>query len=211
MQLAEQSYPVTDLAVAGPNLQTVEWIRRTGARDVAEIGVYRGYTSRAIAELLAGDGTLHLLDYTDRVVPVADALRADGHRNVLSVPNSRRLLDSYNWSLMRLIEEHEEPIFDYVFLDGAHTWAFDALAFLLVDRLLRPGGHVDFDDYRWTLANSPSMRPEVFPDVQRLYSDEQIERAQVGLVVDLLVRRDPRYEEVCPDKVFRKCAAEAGG
>ena len=38
-----------------------------------------------------------------------------------------------------------------------------------------PGGYVDFDDYRWTLARSPSMSPEAFPDVRRLYSDEQID------------------------------------
>ena len=116
-------------------------------------------------------------------------------------------MDSYNWSLMRLLAKHDGPVFDYVFLDGAHTWALDALAFCLIDRLLIPGGYVDFDDYSWTLAGSPSMRPEVFPDVRRLYSDEQINQAQIALVADLLVRRDPRYSEVVPDKIFRKAAA----
>ena len=92
---------------------------------------------------------------------------------------------------MQLLEEHRGPIFDYVFVDGAHTWAHDALAFLLVDRLLRPGGYVDFDDYTWTLRNSPSMNPAVFPEVERLYTDDQIDTAQVALVVDLLVKPDP--------------------
>jgi hypothetical protein len=136
-----------------------------------------------------------------------DALAAAGHANVIAHPNSRRLMDSYNWSLMELLAEHREPVFDYVFLDGAHTWALDALAFLLVDRLLAPGGYVDFDDYPWTIARSPSMGPDVFPDVRRLYTDEQITRPQVALVVDLLVRRDPAYTEVVPDKVFQKAAA----
>jgi hypothetical protein len=66
------------------------------------------------------------------------------------------------------------------------------------------GGYVDFDDYAWTLAGSPSMKPQVFPDVCRLYSPEQIEERQVALVVDLLVRPDPRYEELLENKVFRK-------
>ena len=44
----------------------------------------------------------------------------------------------------------------------------------------------------------------VFPDVCRLYSSEQIEERQVALVVDVLVRPDPRYEELLENKVFRK-------
>jgi hypothetical protein len=35
------------------------------------------------------------------------------------------------------------PMFDYVHLDGARTWAHDAMAFLLIDLVLQPGGYVD--------------------------------------------------------------------
>jgi hypothetical protein len=48
------------------------------------------------------------------------------------------------------------------------------------------------------------MNPDTFPPTRLLYTDEQIEETQVALVVDLLVRRDPRYEEVVPAKIFRK-------
>jgi predicted O-methyltransferase YrrM len=204
MDLVAHTFPTSDLKVEGPNEATVELVRAAGARVYAEVGVYKGYTARAVARELGGAGEVHLFDFADRLEPVVAALRADGFANVVAHANSRRLMDSYNWSLMRLLGEREEPVFDYVFLDGAHTWALDALAFCLVDRLLRPGGIVDFDDYAWTLATSPSMRPEVFPDVLALYTDEQIAARQVALVVDLLVRRDERYEEIVPDKAFRK-------
>jgi predicted O-methyltransferase YrrM len=199
-----ESYTHGALAVEGPNERTVSLVRSTGARVYAEIGVYLGATAEAVAEVLGGEGELHLLDFADRVEPVASRLRARGFENVVAHANSRRALDSYNWSLMKLLRDGRAGSFDYVFLDGAHTWAHDALAFLLVDRLLAPGGHVDFDDYGWTLARSPSMSPEAFAPTRRLYSDEQIETPQVALVVDLLVRPDPRYEEVVPDKLFRK-------
>jgi predicted O-methyltransferase YrrM len=198
------AFPRTDLNVGGPNERTVELFAASGCRRYAEIGVYKGFTATRIAEVLGGEGEIHLFDFEDTVDGVARALRAAGHENVVVHPNSRRLLDSYNWSLMRVLEEHGGPVFDYVFLDGAHTWAHDALAFLLVDRLLVPGGYVDFDDYTWTLRGSPSMNPDVFPDVRELYSDEQIAARQVAQVVDLLVRPDPRYEEIVADKVFRK-------
>ena len=199
-----RAYPEKDLNVGGANERTVELFAAAGCRRYAEIGVYRGYTAERIAQVLGGEGEIHLFDYADRVEPVAARLHAAGHRNVVAHGNSGRLLDSYNWSLMEVLREHREPIFDYVFLDGAHTWAHDALAFLLADRLLLAGGYMDFDDYGWTLAASPSMNPAAFPEVETLYTDEQIATPQVALVVDLLVRRDERYEEVAADKVFRK-------
>ena len=202
-----RSFPESDLNVEGPNERTVAFFAASGCRRYAEVGVYKGYTAARIADILAGEGEIHLFDYADRVEPVTDALTAAGHRNVVAHPNSRRLLDSYNWSLMRMLAECPRPSFDYVFLDGSHTWAHDALAFLLADRLLAPGGYVDFDDYRWTLRASPSMNPDAFPEVERLYTDEQIDARQVAMVVDLLVRDDDRYEEVVADKVFRKRAA----
>ncbi|HKG03038.1 MAG TPA: class I SAM-dependent methyltransferase [Conexibacter sp.] len=211
MSVVAESYTHGPLLVEGPNEQTVAMVRETGARTYMEIGVYLGATASAVAEVLGGEGELHLLDFEDRVAPVAERLRAEGRANVVAHPNSRRTLDSYNWSLMQLLRDGRAGTFDYVFVDGAHTWAHDALAFLLVDRLLKPGGHVDFDDYSWTLARSPSMNPDAFPPTRRLYSDEQISEPQVALVVDLLVRPDPRYEEVVPDKVFRKRPEARGG
>jgi predicted O-methyltransferase YrrM len=197
-------YPDGDLNVGGPNECTVELFAASGCRRYAEIGVYRGDTAERIAQVLGGEGEIHLFDYADRVEPVAARLRAAGHGNVCAHGNSRRLLDSYNWSLMAVLAEHPDPAFDYVFIDGAHTWAHDALAFVLADRLLVRGGYIDFDDYGWTLASSPSMNPVAFPEVEALYTNEQIATRQVALVVDLLVRRDERYEEVVADKVFRK-------
>jgi predicted O-methyltransferase YrrM len=204
--LPARSFPEARLNVDGPNERTVAFFASTGCRAYAEIGVYEGSTARRIAQHLDGRGEIHLFDFADRVAAVAATLRADGHDNVVEHPNSRRLLDSYNWSLMQVLAEHGGPVFDYIFLDGAHTWAHDALAFSLADRLLADGGYLDFDDYTWTLRASPSMNPDIFPEVAELYTDEQIDSRQVALVVDLLVRTDARYEEIVADKVFRKRA-----
>ena len=207
--VVEQSFTEGPLAVEGPNEQTVAFFRASGCCVYGELGVYLGGTAQEIAAHLGGEGEIHLFDYEDRVLPVAERLRALGHANVVVHPNTRKVLDSYNWSLMKLLRDGAAGSFDYVFVDGAHTWALDALAFLLVDRLLAPGGYVDFDDYFWTLARSPSMRPEAFPPTSRLYTPEQIEQPQVSLVIDVLVRGDARYEEVVEHKIFRKRAGAA--
>lgn len=197
------NYP-SAVNVSKPNEGTLAFLRTTECRMIAEVGIYRGHTSAEIAAWLDGEGELHLYDFHDVVERVAGELRAAGHDNVSAFSNSYKYLDSYSWSLAKMLEAHPEPIYDYVFIDGAHTFAVDALATVLSDRLLKPGGYLDFDDYSWTLAGSPSLNPEVFELTAQMYTPEQIECQQVKMIVDLLVRRDERYEEVVPNKIFRK-------
>jgi predicted O-methyltransferase YrrM len=207
LEVIERSYTDAPLNVEGPNRKTVDFFASTDCRVYGELGVYLGGTAQQIAAHLGGEGAIHLFDFEDRVRPVAEHLTKLGHRNVFAHANTRKVFDSYNWSLMKLLRDGAAGSFDYVFIDGAHTWALDALAFLLVDRLLADGGYVDFDDYGWTLARSPSMSPEAFPPTSRLYTDEQINERQVALIVDVLVRSDDRYEEVVENKIFRKRGA----
>jgi len=200
-------YPSGQLSVTAADRDTVETFKASGGKVFAELGIYRGHTTAAIAEHLAGDGEIHLFDYEDMVQELAGRLRASGHENVVCHGNSRKALDSYNWSLMKLLETHQRPMFDYVFIDGAHTWGVDALAFFLVDKLLHVGGHVDFDDYTWSLGISPALNPKAFPATATMYTPEQIEVPQVKKVVDLLVKRDARYVEIVPNKIYKKLTA----
>jgi hypothetical protein len=189
---------------AEPNHNTLEFLAKTNCSTIAEIGVEWGSTSEAILRWLNGRGALHLFDFEDRLRIVCERFAAEGFRNFVPHPNSRRVLDSYNWSLMEMLRDCPVPAFDYVYLDGAHTWVIDGFAFCLVDRLLKVGGYIDFDDYDWTINASPSTNPKAFPAIRRLYTDDQMDVAQVKQVVDLLVRRSDRYQEVMPNKIFRK-------
>jgi predicted O-methyltransferase YrrM len=204
----DENYPDA-VNVTKPSKHTVKFVKNLDPRPrrIAEIGIYRGHTSAEFARLMPEDGELHLFDFHDAVDAVAADLRAQGFDRFRTFGNTKKVLDSYNWSLMEVLREHPEPIYDYVFIDGAHTWQHDGFAFLLVDRLLKPGGYVDFDDYHWTLGGSPTLKPEVFPKTGEWYTREQVDAKQVELVVDLLVRRDPRYVEVVDNHIFQKTRA----
>jgi hypothetical protein len=94
-------------------------------------------------------------------------------------------------------------LFDYCFIDGAHTVAIDALTYFLCDKLLKTGGYMDFDDYSWRLRGS-SLDPSKIPAIAEQYTDEQIDAYQVKMIIEALVKRDVRYKEVIKDKIFRK-------
>jgi predicted O-methyltransferase YrrM len=207
MKFNNPNYPST--VCCPTNTVTVQAIQDTGSRHIAELGILDGSTSLEIArhlKTLSGATSFHLFDFEHNVKTVAAKIRAEiGYTNIVECPCTIQVMDSYNWPLMKMIEDNEKgEIFDYVFLDGAHTWAVDALAFLLLDKLLKKGGYIDFDDYDWTLETSVTMAPNLFPKTLEFYSEEQIRVPHIKKVVDLLVRRDPRYQQVIAEKLFRK-------
>ena len=169
---------------------------------VAEIGVGVGATTRQLANILEDRGELHLYDFHGKLAELLDDLETLGHGNVKGFGNTTKHWDSYNWSLMKQIHAHTGPIYDYMYLDGSHTFLHDGLAFVLCDRLLKPGGCIDFDDYFWSLSGSKWMA-----DTRHDYlTEEQIEAQQVKVVIETLVEPDPRYEEIVPHKLYRKVA-----
>ena len=168
----------------------------------AEFGFYNADTSKNICERFP-NCSLYLFDFFENVTKAQKKMSIFDNK-IFYYGNSQKYNDSYNWNLIKLIEKNQsKPIFDYCFLDGAHTFAIDALNFFLCDRLLRIGGYIDFDDYSWTLRGS-SLDPHMISATGDQYTDEQIDAKQVALIVNNLVRPDNRYKEIVTNKIFQK-------
>ncbi|SDN44317.1 Methyltransferase domain-containing protein [Desulfonauticus submarinus] len=171
---------------------------------IAEVGVAKGNTSLKFAKILDNNGEIHLFDRQHIVEDVYQRLSHLGYKNIFIHGCSNKLKDSYNWDFMKIIRDNINLKFDYIYLDGAHTWEIDGFAFFLCDMLLKVGGFIDFDDYYWTFSNSPTCNPAVYPNILEYYTAEQISIPQIKLVVDLLVKRSRRYKEVVSNKLFVK-------
>jgi len=171
----------------------------SGTSTALEVGIDKGETTRELSKYF---DTVHGFDFDFK----CDKLKGTLPSNVkLHCSTLKAIMDSYNWDLMKFIREGIRA--DYVYLDGAHTWNIDALAFLLADRILAVGGVVEFDDYGWYIGKSQSSLnywQNEHGGVENIYTDEQVYTPQVALVVDLLVKRDSRYEELVKNRVYRK-------
>lgn len=201
-------YPTTLNVNAGGSLHTLRFLAENFARDRAfcdgEFGIYQAATAEEVLKRFP-KATVYLFDF-DHTIDAAKKRLSRFRRRVHGFGNTTRHLDSYNWPLMKLIARHKgEPLFDYIYLDGAHTVAVDALTFFLGDRLLRVGGYVEFDDYRWRLRGS-SLDPSRVPVIAEQYTDEQIDAYQVKMIVDHLVMPDPRYRAIAGKRIFQKVA-----
>jgi predicted O-methyltransferase YrrM len=171
-----------------------DFIRRERPGECLELGFAHGVSTAYLAAGLEANGAGRLtsvdLDVAREREPSAEQLleRAglDARVSLVYEPTS------YNWYLHRRIREQQrdvgvcEPYLDFCFIDGAHRWVDDGLAFFLVDKLLKPGGWLLFDDLTWSI------------DAQDV---DESERALpgVGEVFELLVMGHPSYDHLETD------------
>jgi FkbM family methyltransferase len=172
---------------------------------IAEIGVGIGATTLVMAALLDNAGELHLYDFNPKVDELLADLTKVGFTNIRGFGNTNRHWDSYNWTLSRMILDGKRDVYDYIYIDGAHTFGVDALAFVLCDRLLKPEGYLEFDDYSWSFSKSHWMQ-----DIRdQFMTDEQACTPQVKMVVDLFLNGNAEYTSVQPNRLYRKAASHA--
>ena len=179
-----------------------EFAHRPGVDDVLELGFDQGVSTSYLAAALQ-DKPRARVTTLDRPVSLAKRPNIDAVLRHVGVREQVEPLveSSYNWTLMHLLARQLaedaggraaiEPRFDLCFVDGAHSWETDALAFSLVDRLLRPDRWIIFDDLDWTYGASPSLADS---DLVAEMSDEQRTTAQVRKIVELLVATRADYE-----------------
>jgi predicted O-methyltransferase YrrM len=160
--------------------------------NVLELGFAHGVSTCYIAAALGRIGNGHVvaidLEKAQEGTPnVHELLTRTGQSERVTVYFEPT---SYNWRLMKLLEQEPRPMFDLCYLDGAHSWFVDGLAFYLVHLLLRPGGWIVFDDLEWTYANSPALRDAEFV---RMMPEDERNTPQVRKVYELLVKSHPEY------------------
>jgi predicted O-methyltransferase YrrM len=180
-----------------------DFIMETRPGRILELGFAHGtsacYMAAALDELGSGDIlTIDNQEAKKRSPDINELITRTGLGSRIRPVFAQR---SYTWELLKLLEAHTsegrtEAQFDFVFIDGGHTWDSDGFSFLLADRLLRPGGWVLFDDMTWT----PAMC-EGEPWVQAMPEEER-NVAQVEKVFQLLVVPNPAYQDFSYDGVW---------
>lgn len=172
-----------------------DWVRRTRPTDCLELGFAHGVSTLYIAGALESSGQGRLTSIDREVVrdfqpSAVEMIERAGLSHRAQLVHEAT---SYNWFLHGMLRRQTRdgvctPCYDFVFLDGAHTWEDDGLAFFLVDKLLRPGGWILFDDLDWRLDERWAEVPI-----------EQRELCQVREIFDLLVASNPSYRELRDD------------
>jgi predicted O-methyltransferase YrrM len=179
--------------------QLYEFVLREKPEKILELGCGIGtsacYMSAALAKLGRGkitsiDRNPDLPEWIDRTFAKVPAALRQHHELILSET-------SYNDELMWLIEGQTrdgvcQPLYDFCFLDGAHTWEADACAFFLAEKLLKPGKWLLLDDLTWTLAGSGEAQKHMKSPVPLRLQKTQ----QVMQVLKFCVAQHPSFDSL---------------
>ena len=172
------------------------FLKRHRLTSCLELGFLHGKSSAFIASVLRdmGEGHLttidlkHSMEREPNIHQVLGKLELEYWVTPIYEPRS------YNRRMMRMLEERERPSFDFCYIDAAHTWYDTGFGFFLVDKLLRPGGWILFDDMHFTYEKllKPGAKK---PGYLARMTPEERETKQVRKVWKLLVKEHPNYDE----------------
>jgi predicted O-methyltransferase YrrM len=177
-------------------------VRATRPAEVLELGTAHGVGAAYLAAGLDdnGAGRLTTVDFAGAAYdpsPEAVLARAGVAARVQVV----RDFSSYTWWLKEQVQARSdragnvEPLYDFVYLDGAKHWTIDGLAVVLVEKLLRPGGWLLMDDLDWTYAQDPG-REATDGIVHRELSERERSEPHLRAVFDLIVAQHPSFTDV---------------
>ena len=162
-----------------------DFIYEHNLTSILELGFYHGVSTCYMAAAVEAAGgsvvTIDLVSAEKREPNIETLLGRCGY---LDLVNFYYEPVSYNWRLMKLIESKTK--FDLCYLDGGHDWYNTGYAFFLVDRVLKPGGWIIFDDLDWTMEHLDTKWALRKPLEER-------QTAQVRKVWELLVKTHPNY------------------
>ncbi len=184
--------------VSTPDAEVLRRLAELSARVpdpiIYEIGVGIGATTQAIAEMLDGIGQIVLFSREKDVSEVAHDLQKRGFGNIDARWGSPgQTYSGYHFELARGFAENALPRFDLAYIDGGHVFHLDAPATAVLKELCRPGGYMLFDDWTWSLEQSPTLNPQVRPQTALDYDSAQIKTCQVQLVCKVLMDTDTRF------------------
>ena len=176
-------------------------IIRNRPEALLELGTARGGSAVFIAAALQANGTGHLTSVDSlrwqRTDPSPhEVLEKAGLRDWVTLDAN---YSTYTWFLKAEIEKHldasgaVQPVYDFIFLDGAKNWTTDGLAVILAERLLRPGGWLLLDDLGWTYGKAGRRSQHYDIRLEQL-SDEELEQPHLRAIFDLLIRTNPAYD-----------------
>jgi len=171
-------------------------VRKSRPSLILELGSAHGVSAAYICAALEANshGRLVSIDidratYEPWPVKLFETLGLSDRAEFIRVPDS-----SYCWLLRNQIKEQSDaagncvPLYDFVFIDGAHEFTIDGLATVLATKLLKPDGWLLLDDLDWTYSGFEHPPPFHM-------SQSQMDVANVREVFECIVRGDPSYTE----------------
>ena len=130
-----------------------EQLTKTFGSDLncIEIGSWEGRSAIYIADNMMGDGNLTLIDLGVKIQTL--------YKNLQKHPKSKKIeiLQGESFDILSKLAEKKET-YHFVFIDGSKSSCDNLYALLVAERILKKGGFIVVDDYRWNRNHEKNER-----------------------------------------------------
>lgn len=169
--------------------------------NILELGVAHGtstcYMAAALDEI--GDGLITAVDLENDSATQNPSLAEQANSlNLSKYIKAVYTKSGYSWFLHDEIVRCSNgtvcnPVYDLCIIDGPKNWTIDGGAFFLVNKLLKPGGWIIFDDYNWTYATAARRKGQSIDELKKRMSESEMETPHIREIFELLVKQEKNY------------------
>lgn len=203
--------------IARPNAKVLyDFIIKHDVRQVLEIGFAYGVAScfiaAALQEIWASQSQAEMQIRERPKLVSVDFIRTGRHyspsiEDMLGLLNLQEYVDvrwtqtGYHWFLHDEIRDQSvgsnvcRPKYDLAIIDCSKNWTLESGGFFLVDKLLKFGGTIIWDDYHWTYAKADRRRGETAGISHSSLTKDEWEIPHIREVVHILAMQHPHYRD----------------
>lgn len=173
---------------------------------VLELGFAHGVSACTMAAAMDenGHGSIDTVDlrksktWQEKVVGIEQLSERLGVSRYINV---HRETTCYTWWLKKAIEQKaSDPNwkpYDFIFLDGSHSWNIDTAAFFLCEKILAPGGWILFDDLKYNYEQyfQRTGNKHRFGVARDDLADDELTQSHVGMIYEMLVKPHESFDQ----------------
>ena len=192
----------------------IERISDFSQKNIGIIGNMPEEFYALLAKNLLENDSIYLFDIAGNIKKVESILTKTRYNKIKTIPFSvsNKKFDWYGWHLLRYYHQLKKlgvspQVFTAVFYRGKHLFQYDMGTLPLAMNMVSDGGFLTVYDCAWTLAKSPTMKPEVNAETTAQYTKEQIDLPQMQYLLDIYIDKNFTEEEGLSStrtRVYRK-------
>lgn len=197
----------------------IERIGSVSEKNICVIGNMSEEFYALLSENLTGGDSVYIFDTSANIKKAESALNGARYNKIklMPFPVTNKKFDWYGWHLLRYYHQLQKlgvssQIFNAVFYRGKHLFQYDMGSLPLVMNMLSDGGFLAVYDCAWSLAKSPTMKPEVNAETAAHYTKEQISLHHMQYLLDVYIDKNFLEQEglsSAKTRVYRKGQAAA--
>ena len=172
----------------------MELISNLPNKKICIIGSMQEKFYEMLSESITKNDYIYIFDINKNIKKIEAIINKNNYEkiNIISFSATDKKFDWYGWHLLQYYYKIHKmkkstQVFAAIFYHGKHLFQYDMGPLLLAMKMILDGGFLTVYNCSWSLANSPTMKPEVNNKTAMYYTKEQISISHMQYLLDAYI------------------------